>query len=186
MEDSTLAQFHRPGRRRLDGIHQGGPQTAAFQCLQSRDCGQGKLCQNNSCQAQPGCSRDTDCTNPSLPVCDTSQRACVQCLQGSDCKDGAKPIFNAPAGSIRAEGSLREGSSRIRCEMGSVRVALAPDSDVRVSVLANMGKVNLDDGTETRGGARRWGEREEAVFGSGTASLDIESQMGSVTVSRSQ
>jgi hypothetical protein len=92
----------------------------------------------------------------------------------------------ASAGSIRADGSLKEGSSRIHCEMGSVRVALAPDSDVRVSVLANMGKVNLDAGTETRGGARRWGERQEAVFGSGTASLDIESQMGSVTVSRSR
>jgi hypothetical protein len=92
----------------------------------------------------------------------------------------------ASAGSIRAEGSLREGSSRIRCEMGSIRIALASDSDVRVSALANMGKVNIDDGTEDRGSGRRGGERQEAVFGSGTASLDIESQMGSVTVSRSQ
>src|SRR5438552_11310252 len=85
----------------------------------------------------------------------------------------------ASAGSIRAEGRLKEGSSRIRCEIGSVRIALAPDSDVRVSVLANMGTVNLDAGTDTIGGARRWGERQEAVFGTGAASLDIESQMGS-------
>jgi hypothetical protein len=92
----------------------------------------------------------------------------------------------ASAGSIRAEGSLREGSSRIRCEMGSVRIALAADSDVSVTALANMGKVSLDGGTDVRGPGRRWGERQEAVFGSGTASLDIESQMGSVTVSRSQ
>src|ERR1700682_1335864 len=92
----------------------------------------------------------------------------------------------ASAGSIRAEGSLREGSSRIRCEMGSIRIALTPDSDVRVSATANMGKVNLDNGTEDRGRGRRWGERQEAVYGSGTASLDIESQMGSVAVSRSR
>jgi hypothetical protein len=92
----------------------------------------------------------------------------------------------ASAGSIRAEGSLREGSSRIRCDMGSIRIALAPDSDVRVSATANMGKVNLDNGTENRGRGRHWGERQEAVYGSGTASLDIESEMGSVTVSRSR
>ena len=92
----------------------------------------------------------------------------------------------ASAGSIRAEGSLREGSSRIRCEMGSIRIALAPDSDVRVSAIANMGKVNIDDGTQERGRGRHWGERQEAVYGSGTASLDIESEMGSVTVSRSR
>jgi hypothetical protein len=92
----------------------------------------------------------------------------------------------ASAGSIHAEGRLKEGSSRIRCDMGSVRIALTPDSDVRVSALANMGKVNIETGTEARGRAPRWGERQEGVFGVGTASLDIESQMGSVTVSRSR
>jgi hypothetical protein len=49
-----------------------------------------------------------------------------------------------------------------------------------------MGKVSLDNGTDARGRERSWGERQEAVFGSGAASLDIESQMGSITVSRSQ
>jgi hypothetical protein len=99
----------------------------------------------------------------------------------------AEPIELATsAGAIRAEGSLKAGSSRIRCEMGSVRLALTADSDVRVTAVANMGKVSLDDGTDVRGGGRSWGQRQEAVFGSGAASLDIESQMGSITVSRSQ
>jgi hypothetical protein len=75
----------------------------------------------------------------------------------------------ASAGSIRAEGSLREGSSRIRCEMGSIRIALAPDSDVRVSASARMGKVNLDNGTTTRGRERPWGNRQEAVYGPAAA-----------------
>jgi hypothetical protein len=93
----------------------------------------------------------------------------------------------ASAGSIRAEGTLREGISRIRCEMGSVRIALAPDSDVRVGAKAGMGKVNLDNGTHNRARGRRpWGERQEVVCGSGTASLEIESEMGSITVSLSR
>jgi hypothetical protein len=68
--------------------------------------------------------------------------------------------------------------------MGSIRLVLAPDSDVRVRATANMGKVSLDNGNETRGGGRPWGERQETVYGSGTASLELESEMGSVAVSR--
>lgn len=99
----------------------------------------------------------------------------------------AGPIdLAASAGSIRGEGSLREGSSRIRCEMGSIRLALTPDSDVRISATAGMGKVTLDNGTQERGRGRHWGDRQEAVFGAGAARLVIESEMGSVTVSRSQ
>jgi hypothetical protein len=90
------------------------------------------------------------------------------------------------AGAIRAEGSLKAGSSRIRCEMGSVRLALGADSDVRVTAVASMGKVSLDNGTDVPGRGRSWGERQEAVFGSGAASLDIDSQMGSIMVSRSR
>src|ERR1700738_2826542 len=92
----------------------------------------------------------------------------------------------ASAGSIRAEGSLREGSSRIRCEMGSIRLALTPDSDVRVSAGAGMGKITLENGTQERGRGRHWGGRQEAIYGSGTASLVIESEMGLVTVSCTQ
>ena len=90
----------------------------------------------------------------------------------------------ASAGSIRGEGRLTAGSSRIRCEMGSVRLALTPDSDVRINAATQMGKVNLDLGTEVPGGAGGWSRRQEAVYGAGVAALDIESQMGSVVVTR--
>ena len=92
----------------------------------------------------------------------------------------------ASAGSIRGEGTLREGSSRIRCEMGSVRITLAPDYDVAVSATAQMGKVKLEDSKEGGGGAWSFGQRHDAVYGAGAASLVIESQMGSVVVARSR
>ena len=90
----------------------------------------------------------------------------------------------ASAGSIRAQGSLKAGNSRIHCEMGSVRVALSADSAVRVGAMAQLGRVTLDGPNQKRGTAPRFVERVEAVFGAGTASLDIDSEMGSVTVSR--
>src|SRR4051794_25110624 len=68
---------------------------ACVQCVQARDCGQGKLCTGHVCQTQPGCAKDADCTTAALPVCDTSQRACVECLQGSDCKDPGSLICDA-------------------------------------------------------------------------------------------
>jgi hypothetical protein len=122
----------------------------------------------------------------SVTVRDVTSPIHAEVQAGSLVVEGfAGPIdLAASAGSIRIYGSLREGSSRVRCEMGSVRVALASDSDVRVSAVAQLGKVTLDNGTENEG--RGWGERQEVVYGSGTATLDIESQMGSVTVSRSQ
>ncbi|HXA43352.1 MAG TPA: hypothetical protein VNV65_10635 [Candidatus Solibacter sp.] len=90
----------------------------------------------------------------------------------------------ASAGSIRGEGTLRQGASRIKCDMGSVRLALAPGSDVRVSAVTELGKVSIDNGTEHPSRAARWGDRVEAVYGAGSASLDIESQMGSITVTQ--
>jgi hypothetical protein len=89
----------------------------------------------------------------------------------------------ASAGSIRAEGSLKVGSSRIRCEMGSVRLVLSPDSDVRVHATASLGRVILDNGTQSHGRGRSIAARQEAVYGAGNANLEIESEMGSVTVS---
>jgi hypothetical protein len=91
--------------------------------------------------------------------------------------------LSTSAGSIRGEGSLKAGSSRIRCEMGSVRIALASESDVRISATTQMGKVNLDGGAEARGRGR-WSQKQETTYGAGTADLDIEAQMGSVVVSR--
>ncbi len=90
----------------------------------------------------------------------------------------------ASAGSIRGEGTLNQGSSRIKCDMGSVRLVLAAGSDVRVSAVTELGKVSIDNGTQHPSRTARWGQRVEAVYGAGTASLDIESQMGSITVNQ--
>jgi Cys-rich repeat protein len=59
-------------------------------CLNPRDCGAGKICQNKTCVALPGCSASTDCTPPT-PVCDVSHHACVECLDSTDCHN-----LNAP------------------------------------------------------------------------------------------
>src|SRR5205085_4858805 len=38
-------------------------------CLVARDCGAGKICENETCKALPGCSASADCLPPT-PVCD--------------------------------------------------------------------------------------------------------------------
>ncbi|GAC1478993.1 MAG: hypothetical protein PVSMB9_02050 [Candidatus Dormibacteria bacterium] len=83
------------------------------------------------------------------------------------------------AGSLKAAGVLSQGASRITCEAGSVSIHLERGSDVRISARASLGKVTLPGtgGGITRGGA------SEATVGTGQASLQIESMMGSVIVS---
>lgn len=90
--------------------------------------------------------------------------------------------LSASAGSIRGEGTLAEGTSRIRCEMGSVRIELAADSDVRVTAMTQVGRLHLDQGSDVAGPGG-WSRRQEATYGAGTAALEVESQMGSVVVS---
>ena len=57
---------------------------ACVACLVARDCGPGKLCQNEACVALPGCASNRDCVPPA-PVCDLQHHACVQCLDSTDC-----------------------------------------------------------------------------------------------------
>ena len=58
--------------------------SACVACVVARDCGPGKLCQNDACVALPGCASNRDCVPPS-PVCDLQHHACVQCLDQADC-----------------------------------------------------------------------------------------------------
>ncbi|HEX9578364.1 MAG TPA: hypothetical protein VF993_11470, partial [Myxococcales bacterium] len=60
----------------------------------SRDCGAGKICQNQTCKALPGCSSSTDCIPPT-PVCDVQQHACVECLDSTDCHNLSAPNCDA-------------------------------------------------------------------------------------------
>lgn len=91
--------------------------------------------------------------------------------------------ISVQAGSVRASGRLSAGASHISCEAGSVKLALAPDSNVRVSAVATLGRVQLGDAGSSptsRGGI---GDRQELVIGAGAASLEIDAAMGSVQVS---
>jgi hypothetical protein len=106
---------------------------------------------------------------------------------GADVQAGSVKIFDfesplhldVQAGSVKASGRLTAGKSTISCQAGSVKIDLLRGSDVRVKARAQLGKVTMPDGTRSvsiGGGAREW------ISGSGTASLDIEAEMGSVQV----
>ena len=91
--------------------------------------------------------------------------------------------FNGPldldvqAGSVNAWGRLTEGASHVRCQAGSVNINLQHGSSVRVRARTSMGRVNLPDGRSVGRGAH-----QETVIGDGRATLDIDSEMGSVNV----
>jgi hypothetical protein len=84
------------------------------------------------------------------------------------------------AGSLAIDGWITEGDSRINCDMGSVKLRLAPASDVRITVDATLGKADV-----RFAGWGGPGEQGEWVLGNGTASLAITASMSSVKV-RSQ
>jgi hypothetical protein len=77
------------------------------------------------------------------------------------------------AGSVRGEGRLTTGSSRLRCEAGTIRIDLKSDSSVRISGKSALGSVQVDGGSFDNGS---W------VIGGGEATLDVEATMGSVRV----
>jgi hypothetical protein len=83
----------------------------------------------------------------------------------------AAPIkVQVQAGSVRVAGMLAGGDSDVRCEAGSVRVELDPESSVRVQARSGLGKVSLPNG------AREW------VAGSGAGTLKLDVGMGKVQV----
>ena len=91
--------------------------------------------------------------------------------------------ISTQAGSVRCSGRITKGESRIRCEAGSVRLALSPDSNVTVKASSVLGRIQLDDGPPTAG-ILIGGATKTAVFGSGAANIDISATMGSVRVER--
>ncbi|HEY2957280.1 MAG TPA: hypothetical protein VGM21_03585 [Actinomycetota bacterium] len=88
------------------------------------------------------------------------------------------------AGSLRGSGLLTAGSSRVRCQAGSVRLHLERGSSVKVRARAELGNVVLPGDAD----GERWlagggGEAREVTVGDGEALLEIEVNMGSVVVS---
>ncbi|MGH9137699.1 MAG: hypothetical protein ACRD0G_11715 [Acidimicrobiales bacterium] len=83
-------------------------------------------------------------------------------------------VGTVAAGSLVADAELTEGESKLSCEMGSLLVRLAPESDVRVRASANLGRAHVRAGE--RVGEGEW------TMGSGTALLTVSASLGSVTV----
>lgn len=90
-----------------------------------------------------------------------------------------QPItMNVQAGQVRGRGRLDSGTSRIRCEAGSVRLELERGSSVKVRARSVLGPiaVNGDQVVMVGGGSR------EMQIGSGAGTLEIDSSLGEVRV----
>jgi len=91
--------------------------------------------------------------------------------------------LSVEAGSVKGSGLLASGSSRIRCQAGTVRIHLERGSSVKVRARAELGNVVLPGDAE----GERWlaggGAAREVTVGDGAALLEIEANMGNVVVS---
>jgi hypothetical protein len=82
----------------------------------------------------------------------------------------------ARAGSVRIQGQLTSGTSRVRCDAGSVAIRLDPGSSVRVRAHVELGRVRMHgQGGELSGAC-------DVVVGGGEGLLDIEAAMASVDI----
>ena len=82
----------------------------------------------------------------------------------------AGPVtMNVSAGNLEARGRLDGGFSAIRCQMGEVKVALDPTSNVRINAHTTLGQVDVA------------GIRDQVV-GNGAGTLEISCTMGDVKV----
>ena len=84
------------------------------------------------------------------------------------------------AGNVAASGRLDSGASKVRCEMGSVKINLEKGSSVRITARTTLGKVAIEDEAGERPIVGQSGR--EVTVGSGAATLDVECTMGSVRV----
>ncbi|HVS50038.1 MAG TPA: DUF4097 family beta strand repeat-containing protein [Candidatus Dormibacteraeota bacterium] len=83
------------------------------------------------------------------------------------------------AGNVTASGRLDGGASKVRCEMGSVKINLEKGSSVRITARTTLGKVAI----EGEAAARAEGQPgREVRIGPGAGTLEIECTMGNVKV----
>jgi hypothetical protein len=85
------------------------------------------------------------------------------------------------AGNVNASGRLDSGASKVRCEMGQVKIKLEKGSSVRITAHTTMGKVAIEGEGAELGGTGR--SAREVTLGSGAATLAIDCTMGNVKVS---
>ena len=104
-------------------------------------------------------------------------------VQAGNCKvAGFRGTLNlyVQAGNVSASGRLDGGTSKVRCEMGSVKINLEKGSSVRIGARSTLGKVAIDGEKAERATAGSSGR--EVIIGSGAGTLDVECTMGSVKV----
>jgi len=86
-------------------------------------------------------------------------------------------------GTVTASGVLRQGSSRVRCEAGTVKVRLERGSSVKVVARSTLGKISLPgDEAGLMGGWTMSGDVRECTVGDGVGHLEIEATTGAVFV----
>ena len=104
-------------------------------------------------------------------------------VQAGNCKvaDFRGPLnLVVQAGNVVASGRLDSGASKVRCEMGSVKINLEKGSSVRITARTTLGKVAIEGEADERSLVGQSGR--EVTIGSGAATLDVECTMGSVKV----
>jgi hypothetical protein len=84
------------------------------------------------------------------------------------------------AGSLNASGRLDGGASRVRCQMGSVKINLEKGSSVRISARTTMADVAIE-GAATAG-ATAGSVGNVVTIGGGAGTLDLDCTMGDVKV----
>jgi len=89
--------------------------------------------------------------------------------------------FVIQMGNLSASGRLDGGTSKIRCEMGSVKINLEKGSSVRVTAHTTLGKVSIEGAGASNVGVGQ--TARDVIVGAGTGSLDCECTMGNVKVS---
>jgi hypothetical protein len=89
--------------------------------------------------------------------------------------------FVIQMGNLSASGRLDAGASKVRCEMGSVKINLEKGSSVRVTARTTLGKVSVEgEGTDQVAVGQT---SKDVTIGSGAGTLDVECTMGNVRVS---
>src|SRR5579859_6827138 len=103
-------------------------------------------------------------------------------VQAGNCEvsDLRGPLnLSTRAGNISAGGRLDLGASKIRCQMGEVKLSLEKGSSVRITARTTLGDIAIEGSGATptpgKGGA-------EVMVGSGAATLDCDCTMGSIRV----
>jgi hypothetical protein len=96
-------------------------------------------------------------------------------------KGSAAPVdLRVDAGVVAFDGRLADGNSRIRCDVGDVKILLRQGSDVRVTSNVDVGRISVGNSVDK--GIRIGGSSRELVVGDGTATLDIQTGIGRVKV----